>query len=200
MRYRKSKLLYRWFNSITHSTFWNRVRWTELWKSIFLSPPNTIPKSRMIEFCNFTLHDGWRRYAQLKQAMTTVYAMARNFSCQWGKNSWQCVGMRVRWNSACHTSWRKFRNFEKHFQGVNEKKTFDIRSRFETDYHTVADGQNIVACTTLIRGMSHAVKTKKTYVMYFELVHYCRVIMTNVCSSIRSSSMVTVIALRIAYF
>jgi len=122
MRYRKSKLLYRWFNSITHSTFWNRVRWTELWKSIFLSPPNTIPKSRMIEFCNFTLHDGWRRYAQLKQAMTTVYAMARNFSCQWGKNSWQCVGMRVRWNSACHTSWRKFRNFEKNFQGVNEKK------------------------------------------------------------------------------
>jgi len=44
-------------------------------------------------------------------ARQTVYAMARNMACQWGKNSWQCgwrcdawtcIGMRVRWNSPCH--------------------------------------------------------------------------------------------------
>jgi len=48
-------------------------------------------------------------YATLSKPDTGVTngpAMERSLACQWGKNSWQCawrcVGMRVRWNTACH--------------------------------------------------------------------------------------------------
>ena len=71
----------------------------------------------------------WHKQASLTLAQT-VYAMARNLACQWGKNSWPCAWgcAGVRWN-ACQVVARILRclNFS---QGVTTKLSFHFREKF----------------------------------------------------------------------
>jgi len=71
----------------------------------------------------FPVHQQTVRQASHWHARQGVYAMARNLTCRWGKNSWQCAWRCGSGKVVRAVSWRRFWNVQKFISKVSRLVT-----------------------------------------------------------------------------